>query len=257
MSFVVIDKSSTRDPEERLVREAAVARGWDVMDVPLKHLQRGRFDSAGAGLIVGSVPFLSAALNQRKLTLPEDECYPECLRGYLSRTLRQATVGQAKSALEDLRGPVFIKPATRTKRFTGFVLTDPFDTRLSGVPAREPIWWSEVVQWQSEWRCYVIDGEIVHVSHCDGEPSARPSIAEATAWVNEYTLHGAPSAYALDIGMLAGGETALVEVNDGFSLGAYEGLEAEVYFDLLLSRWRGLTLAPTEALRQSAASPRR
>ena len=42
--------------------------------------------------------------------------------------------------------------------------------------------------------------------------------------------------YALDFGVLADGRTALVEWNDGFSLGSY-GLEGGLYTELILARW--------------------
>ena len=44
-------------------------------------------------------------------------------------------------------------------------------------------------------------------------------------------------AYGIDFGILKNGDTALIEWNDGFALGAYE-LDKEVYTDLILSRWK-------------------
>ena len=56
----------------------------------------------------------------------------------------------------------------------------------------------------------------------------------------------APSAYGIDFGVLSSGQTALIEVNDGYSLGAY-AIEAKSYTDLLMTRWH-------ELLRTSGAS---
>ena len=39
--------------------------------------------------------------------------------------------------------------------------------------------------------------------------------------------------------MLTTGEMALVEANDGYSLGAYQ-ISARAYADLLIARWREL-----------------
>ena len=50
----------------------------------------------------------------------------------------------------------------------------------------------------------------------------------------------APSAYCLDVGVLGTGETALVEMNDAFSIGMYEGMES-CYPELLITRWKELT----------------
>ena len=49
----------------------------------------------------------------------------------------------------------------------------------------------------------------------------------------------ATAGYGLDLGVLSDGETALVEWNDGFSLGSY-GLDASLYAELILARWREL-----------------
>eukprot|EP00579_Thalassiosira_antarctica_P022868 CAMPEP_0201988538 /NCGR_PEP_ID=MMETSP0904-20121228/92384_1 /ASSEMBLY_ACC=CAM_ASM_000553 /TAXON_ID=420261 /ORGANISM="Thalassiosira antarctica, Strain CCMP982" /LENGTH=175 /DNA_ID=CAMNT_0048542717 /DNA_START=389 /DNA_END=918 /DNA_ORIENTATION=- len=44
------------------------------------------------------------------------------------------------------------------------------------------------------------------------------------------------SAYAADFGVLNNGETAMVELNDGYSLSAHD-MDATTYSDLLIARW--------------------
>jgi hypothetical protein len=39
-------------------------------------------------------------------------------------------------------------------------------------------------------------------------------------------------------------ETALIEVNDGYSLGCYEGLPDKDYVDMLIARWQQLMSGP-------------
>ncbi len=56
----------------------------------------------------------------------------------------------------------------------------------------------------------------------------------------------APAGYALDAGVLDSGETALVEVNDGYALGFYGSVitqRAERYLDLLEARFSELVRA--------------
>ncbi|MGM7644396.1 ATP-grasp domain-containing protein [Nocardia sp. JW2] len=43
----------------------------------------------------------------------------------------------------------------------------------------------------------------------------------------------------MDFGVLANGDTALVEVNDGYALGAYR-IAADHYTELVMARWREL-----------------
>jgi hypothetical protein len=46
----------------------------------------------------------------------------------------------------------------------------------------------------------------------------------------------APAGYGIDFGVLSTGETALVEVNEGYGLGSY-GLDDAAYADLIIARW--------------------
>jgi len=45
----------------------------------------------------------------------------------------------------------------------------------------------------------------------------------------------------MDFGILEDGRTCLVEVNDGYSLGRYDGINGSDYTDLLIARWNQLT----------------
>jgi hypothetical protein len=53
-------------------------------------------------------------------------------------------------------------------------------------------------------------------------------------------VSGAPSGYAIDFGVLDTGQTALVELNDGFSIGAYGSISCESYWPVIHSRWNEL-----------------
>ena len=46
-----------------------------------------------------------------------------------------------------------------------------------------------------------------------------------------------PSAFALDLGVLSTGEVALIEMNDAFSIGKYNGIDDETYAKLVITRW--------------------
>ena len=89
-------------------------------------------------------------------------------------------------------------------------------------------------------RVFVLDGAIVGVctySDCD-EPVDLAVVREAIgAWRAAGDM---PRACAMDFGVLDDGQTALVEVNDAFGVGAY-GLDAAPYVDLLAARWEELT----------------
>jgi len=59
-------------------------------------------------------------------------------------------------------------------------------------------------------------------------------MAIVNAAVNDYI--DIPAACSLDFGITDYGRTLLVEINDGFSIGAY-GLDEELYAKFLMARW--------------------
>lgn len=188
--------------------------------------------------MAGSVKFVRAALKALGKEPPTQNPYPDALRPLLRRHVWPvASLGRVLNGI----GPaVFIRPAKRWKAFTGFVADSPNPPQVYGVSRREPVWCSEVVNFVSEWRCYVVQGNVRFIGfakyggdrfRCPNEVLIRESIAD---W------RTSPSAYAVDFGVLDTGETALIEVNDGFSVGAYDGVPAEVYWDMIATRWQEL-----------------
>lgn len=182
--------------------------------------------------VAGNFEFVERLLamsNHPHPTLLPD--YPEELSGYLHRKIESGT-------LRDLtleRCPIFVKPQYQ-KLFTGFVCNDPFDYRFKShrVNNNEPLWLGEVVQWVSEWRVYVVHGKIAHLSHYNGSRSARPRLRRVEEMVSKLSAEN----YVMDVGVLANGRTALIEINDGIAVGAYEGCHHLVYGALLVNRWQ-------------------
>jgi hypothetical protein len=97
-----------------------------------------------------------------------------------------------------------------------------------------------VVSWRSEYRVYVNAAGIVAIDHYSGDAGVELDLAAVTNAIAEYGQSGeAPVAYAIDFGVLSSGETALVEANDGYALGAYQ-IGSAPYAELLFARWRQL-----------------
>ena len=134
------------------------------------------------------------------------------------------------------------KPEGRKKRFTGHVFTHPDDLFYTeGASRKTPILCSEVVKWLSEYRVYVLNGSIVGVKHYEGDREIK--IDEQVAVEAVHLLqasHQGTAGYAIDLGIMSDGKTALVEWNDGFSLGSYN-LDRAVYTDLQIARWCEIT----------------
>lgn len=235
---VLVEHRSFRfGPEEHLVINALHGQGRTYLQAASSQLMRNRFDSSASRLVVGGLDFMKYALRQRGLQLPSESCYPDCLAHLLHRDVGLSTLGKVMERVA-YRAPVFVKPALRAKRFTGLVLREANDYRMSGIPRSESVYHSEVVQWLSEWRCYVIGQELLFQACYAGNDRLMPDatiVAEALILMAQQP--NAPMGYAIDFGVLACGRTALVECNDGFSVGAFGALPGESYLAMLQARW--------------------
>lgn len=210
----------------------------------LSQLQRARIRPTPQGLVVGQIAFVKAALRQLGSALPSPDSYPVVLAPFLQRKVWRQSLAEVRADLDQNSEARFIKPAETHKGFTGLVLREAADPRLVGQRARQQVWCSDVVVWRSEWRCYVLEQTIGHLACYAGDPQVRPDQDVIRDAVVRYGLAGAPQGYALDVGVLGDGRTALVEVNDGFSLGAYPGTPPDLYTALLQARWRELVEKP-------------
>jgi hypothetical protein len=186
-------------------------------------------------IVVGFICDTWDALDNLHLPWPPSLDYPEELRSYLGRELYQTT-------LNDVRGMTdrcFVKPV-RLKKFCGFVWEALRQDRLRVATYEDstPVWVSSLVDFKSEYRCFVQDGKIIDVRKYKGDWSLLPSRSVVEKAIQDFK--SAPRAYALDWGVTDDGRTLLVEGNDGFSVGSY-GLNSVEYVRLLEARWEELT----------------
>lgn len=86
----------------------------------------------------------------------------------------------------------------------------------------------------------MIGTKVVSIDHYAGDASIPIDLATLETALAAYRESGeAPSAYGIDFGVLKTGQTALIEANDGYALGAYQ-IGADAYTDVLLTRWNEL-----------------
>ncbi|KUH59390.1 hypothetical protein AUL39_03475 [Tractidigestivibacter scatoligenes] len=182
-------------------------------------------------VVVGGLGVVRARL--RALGVDASEInYPEELRPFLGRRLWKTTIDHVNTEVGTW--PLFVKPV-EGKRFTGCVVASSKDLVGKGCYGEDfPVICSEVVDFVSEYRCFVKYGEILDVRHYRGDWSKAPSRAAIEQAIAAYD--SAPAGYAADFGVTSDGRTLLVEVNDGYSLGPY-GLWPELYAQLLSARW--------------------
>lgn len=228
--------------EEALVAPVLRARGIDVELFTQKLIDRRALPLSDDTFVMGAMDATHGAMKQLGIPIPVPDDYPAALAPWLRRRVWRATLRDVEVGVwSESAGAVFAKPADRRKSFTGRVFRHHDDLYyLGGASRRQAVLCSEVVSWLSEYRVYVIREGIVAVSHYAGERDTMIDLMQVQSAIDAYRASGtAPSAYAIDFGVLADGETALIEANDGYSLGAYD-IDAEAYADLLLMRWHEL-----------------
>lgn len=176
---------------------------------------------------IGSVEWTRMYAANFGVTLPEPDTYPEALRPFLLRKVRRGLFADAAPG-------EFVKPI-RCKAFTGALRRDIAEP----VDPSEPVWISEPVTFTAEWRVYVCDGEDVGWAQYGDGDDAEPDFGAVQAMIEVW--HDAPAGWALDIGRLADGRMALVEVNDGWALGYYKPCDRRAYLNTIAARWAELT----------------
>jgi hypothetical protein len=202
-----------------------------------KHIVRGRVSIDRHTFVAGQLPTIRAALRQLQVQTPEPEDYPPSSHAFLHRRVALDARVCPPPAGGGGRADLHQAPRHRETVYR----SGP--SRVCG-PARAsgewgpPVWCSEVLDFVSEYRVFVVGGNVVGVRHYDGDAARSPD-ASAIAEMVEAMAEGLPAGCAIDVGVLSTGRTALIEVNDGFSLGRY-GLGVDAYTDLLLARSREL-----------------
>ncbi len=261
--FSLLCQSDRAGREERVAHQVAM-----LGDIPLRRAARAELDqcaadlASGAFVPVGSVEFVRRAMTFTGIAEPENLSYPRVLQPYLHRSVEQRDAGT-------VLGLWFVKPVD-TKAFTGFVF-DTLDNpdHLSchdraqynaflALDPRSRVWVSEPVSWVSEVRYYVLDGEILGEGRYDDGPDEAPlpDPAVVREMASRFSARpGAPVAFALDVGALGCGATALVEVNDAWALGFYSGtLAPRQYIQML---WQQLCTPKFLPKRGPERGPRR
>lgn len=231
--------------EETLVLEDCQRHGTQTTLYLAKQIQRRQLPLDSHSFICGDMDSMHGAMKQLGIEPPMPDDFPEALKPFFHRRVWRGSISELESALENGR-ELFAKPAGRRKLFTGRVFSHPHELyALSHISHREPLWCSEVVDWRSEHRVYVIEGSIVSIDHYAGDASVRLDETVIREALKAHLSSGtAPAAYGIDFGVLSTGETALVEANDGYALGAYQIGSAD-YSKLLYVRWAQLLAGRT------------
>ncbi|OBS08975.1 hypothetical protein Thpro_022092 [Acidihalobacter prosperus] len=152
-----------------------------------------------------------------------------------------------------------MKPV-RVKAFDAITDYPGFETCGLNLPAETPCWSSPKQTWLSEYRAYILDGDLAGFAQYGEGPDwdlCEPLLAQLRTMIRTWT--DAPAAYALDVavvvnerletlcdngcsyGTVLNGSLALVEVNDGWATGYYrDAITPRKYAAWLNARWMEL-----------------
>ena len=94
--------------------------------------------------------------------------------------------------------------------------------------------YSELIEIESEYRCFVFNGELLGINNYSGDFTTFPNVDTIKEMIEAYDDQ--PIAFILDVGVLESGETVVIEAHDFFSCGLY-GFADMKRLPIMYSRW--------------------
>ncbi|MEM7156559.1 MAG: ATP-grasp domain-containing protein [Myxococcota bacterium] len=226
-AYVHVVDPNRPDVEAQAVLEILPARGIDVQTFTAKRMRRRQLALSPTTLVAGDLDMMAAAFKVLGVEAQRLPTYPASLAPLMGRRQWTSTVDAVLTNEGDL--PVFVKPLAKDKRFTGFVFGGYDDAfRFQGASGRLEVQCSTVVEFVSEYRAYVVHGQVRGLCHYHGADDQAPPAAFLDDALNRLRrTDEAVAGFSIDVGRLANGRWVVVECNEGYGLGRYPGLAAE------------------------------
>jgi hypothetical protein len=199
---------------------------------PFTYKQMDFLDLNKETVVNGWIRSVNKAFQIIGATEPVEISIPDELMSFAGRKIWTST-------LEEIRKyepRVFIKPLEGHKLFNGHIRTGEMKDLIytSMYPDETKILVSEVVDFVSEYRGFVLEGKLIGLKHYRGDYTKIVDAKIIESAITEYK--SAPVAYSIDFGLTDDNRCLLVEVNDAFSLGCY-GLDPVWYARMIEARW--------------------
>lgn len=230
--------SNKLESEHKDVIDVLKERGIPYELFTEKRLSRNQLKLDNETLVVGDNPTITTALKRIGFNFTNDS-YPKSLEKYLGRQVWTTTIRKlgSQTSFKEVSG-VFVKPKSKAKLFTGFVVNSGYDLfQLERFSKDTDLYCSTLVKWLSEYRVFVNNSKIVGTRIYEGDEALKLDMDVVEKAVSDFeNSFEKTAAYGIDFGILDSEETTLIEWNDGFALGSY-GLDKEIYTDLLIARW--------------------
>lgn len=190
-------------------------------------------------MVFAGVPVMIKTFEKFGGIIPEPLDIPVELESFCGRDIKKSTL---RELWDTTSYPIFVKPAEKGKLFDGQIVSCKEELEMFQYVDEEDGWdtkvySSNVVKIVSEFRSFVINGEVYDCRKYKGGFSSVPNFELIQQCVDAY--NSSPIAYALDFGVTDSGETILIEANDAYSLGPY-GFDSYNYSRMAILRWKEL-----------------
>jgi hypothetical protein len=230
---IAIETSDGASEEAACMRLFAEANG-----IPWRYISRPE-DVPHGWVASGSARWTEAVLQLQcqgrggnHVTKPD--YYPAFLAPWLKRKTWETDTWPRRCG-------VFVKPADRHKRFTGFVTRGSWRDKKKG-----PFVCSEVVTFTDEWRYYVENGRVVAAEWYSGAAEGSAPRLDIE-WPPDFCG-------AVDFGRFPSGDIGLIEANPPYSCGWYgPRSEFSVFARWILHGWQHELSKPFRASNSEAA----
>jgi len=199
-------------------------------------IENGELPLSRSTLVVGGIRTVESAMRQIGMPVPRANNLPDELSSYFGRSIAKTTLGAVRAEWRNSNPDnCFLKPLNQNKQFPAIALFDADDLAVldSHADTTEVVV-SDYVLFETEWRVFVTNSEIIGLSHYQGNCFIFPSAETIKSAIRDFS--NAPAGYGIDFGVLTNGTTVLVEANDGYSLGSYS-LNSVDYSRLIEARW--------------------
>jgi hypothetical protein len=184
---------------------------------------------------VGEIPLMLASFAKVGVGYAHLRYIPPELLPFADRRIWTSTLKEVRQSVAD-GNTLFTKPLEGTpRRFKGQVLRAYRDLiRTASCEPDMPVWCSELVDFVSEYRVFVMQKDVVGLKHYAGDFRVFPDFKVIDTALSHYQTQ--PAGFGIDFAVTRDGRTLIVEQNDGFSIGCY-GLHQVTYANLLEARW--------------------
>ena len=132
----------------------------------------------------------------------------------------------------DISGHLFIKTNDQIKGYVGIINTDENHFVQQSIPIGN-YQISEVIDIQSEYRCFVYQNQLVGIQYYSGDFTIFPDVQAILKMIEVYKTQ--PIAYTLDVGVNEKG-TFIIEVHNAYSIGFYGWNDLKL-IPLMFNRW--------------------